>query len=186
MRILTTLALTLALTAAAVAAPKKPIHPKEFPTGRPFSPGILTDGTLYIAGQTGQDVKTGKYPDNFEAEVKQCLENIALVLKEAQMGFFFFLAEDGIRDPLVTGVQTCALPISCSPTFTAWCQPGFTPNSSTSSMCESQVTGCQLDPVNVVHAQRKPSGVTPARTCGFVYTYRPSSRLTKPNPPTSP
>ena len=25
--------------------------------------------------------------------------------------FFFFQAEDGIRDDLVTGVQTCALPI---------------------------------------------------------------------------
>src|SRR5205823_7728784 len=29
--------------------------------------------------------------------------------------FFFFQAEDGIRDKLVTGVQTCALPI-----FTFW------------------------------------------------------------------
>src|SRR6266536_4798828 len=29
--------------------------------------------------------------------------------------FFFFQAEDGIRDPLVTGVQTCALPISAEP-----------------------------------------------------------------------
>src|SRR5438105_10081618 len=28
--------------------------------------------------------------------------------------FFFFQAEDGIRDPLVTGVQTCALPICAS------------------------------------------------------------------------
>src|SRR3989441_6228146 len=28
--------------------------------------------------------------------------------------FFFFQAEDGIRDKLVTGVQTCALPI-CRP-----------------------------------------------------------------------
>src|SRR5438105_12200422 len=28
---------------------------------------------------------------------------------------FFFQAEDGIRDPLVTGVQTCALPISPRP-----------------------------------------------------------------------
>src|SRR2546422_7426123 len=27
-------------------------------------------------------------------------------------GFFFFQAEDGIRDVAVTGVQTCALPIS--------------------------------------------------------------------------
>src|SRR5438093_7195041 len=68
-------------------AEKKVIQPKEFPAGRPFSPGILADGTLYVAGQTGQDVKTGKYPDNFEAEVKQCLENIGLVLKEAHMGF---------------------------------------------------------------------------------------------------
>src|SRR5258708_9369851 len=29
--------------------------------------------------------------------------------------FFFFQAEDGIRDDLVTGVQTCALPIFCHP-----------------------------------------------------------------------
>ena len=28
------------------------------------------------------------------------------------MKVFFFQAEDGIRDRLVTGVQTCALPIS--------------------------------------------------------------------------
>src|SRR5256884_6428350 len=27
------------------------------------------------------------------------------------VGFFFFQAEDGIRDVAVTGVQTCALPI---------------------------------------------------------------------------
>jgi 2-iminobutanoate/2-iminopropanoate deaminase len=68
-------------------AERKVIQPKEFPTGRPFSPGILSDGTLYIAGQTGQDLKTAKIPDNFEAEVKQTLENIALILKEAGMGF---------------------------------------------------------------------------------------------------
>src|SRR2546430_6228957 len=29
-------------------------------------------------------------------------------------GFFFFQAEDGIRDLTVTGVQTCALPISAA------------------------------------------------------------------------
>src|SRR2546430_11394227 len=29
-------------------------------------------------------------------------------------GFFFFQAEDGIRDLTVTGVQTCALPICSS------------------------------------------------------------------------
>src|SRR2546425_9387095 len=37
---------------------------------------------------------------------------------------FFFQAEDGIRDKLVTGVQTCALPI-CKPsgTWKSW-HPG--------------------------------------------------------------
>src|SRR2546425_5728085 len=30
---------------------------------------------------------------------------------ESYYSFFFFQAEDGIRDKLVTGVQTCALPI---------------------------------------------------------------------------
>src|SRR5256885_7451325 len=31
--------------------------------------------------------------------------------------FFFFQAEDGIRDYKVTGVQTCALPICCAKTY---------------------------------------------------------------------
>ena len=34
-------------------------------------------------------------------------------------GCFFFQAEDGIRDTSVTGVQTCALPISLRPSFEA-------------------------------------------------------------------
>src|SRR5258708_11162435 len=33
-------------------------------------------------------------------------------MSSAAFYFFFFQAEDGIRDDLVTGVQTCALPIS--------------------------------------------------------------------------
>src|SRR3989454_11901853 len=35
--------------------------------------------------------------------------------------FFFFQAEDGIRDYKVTGVQTCALPISLRPPGTRPC-----------------------------------------------------------------
>ena len=78
---------TVLAAALPVFAEKKVIQPKEFPTGRPFSPGILVDGTLYIAGQIGSDLKTGKVPDNFEAEVRQCLDNIGLVLKEAGLTF---------------------------------------------------------------------------------------------------
>src|SRR5207245_8430356 len=46
--------------------------------------------------------------------------------------FFFFQAEDGIRDATVTGVQTCALPISLatgrgSRASSAWPRPGSAP-----------------------------------------------------------
>ncbi|MEO7650099.1 MAG: RidA family protein [Bryobacteraceae bacterium] len=81
------LILTSLVLACSLFAANKVIHPKEFATGRPFSPGILAGGTLYVAGQTGQDLKTGKVPEDFEAEVKQCLDNIGLVLKEAKMDF---------------------------------------------------------------------------------------------------
>src|SRR5256884_3315652 len=37
--------------------------------------------------------------------------------------FFFFQAEDGIRDVAVTGVQTCALPISTPGLPAACCLP---------------------------------------------------------------
>src|SRR5688572_32926026 len=37
--------------------------------------------------------------------------------------FFFFQAEDGIRDLTVTGVQTCALPILAQPVLAPRCQP---------------------------------------------------------------
>src|SRR3989441_8616800 len=39
--------------------------------------------------------------------------------------FFFFQAEDGIRDKLVTGVQTCALPICFAPAITTLIAKGF-------------------------------------------------------------
>ncbi|MGA3078476.1 MAG: RidA family protein [Bryobacteraceae bacterium] len=79
--------LGLVLAVSATAASKKVIQPKDFPTGRPFSPGILVDDTLYVAGQTGTDLKTGQLPEDFDAEVKQCLDNIGLILKEAGMSF---------------------------------------------------------------------------------------------------
>src|SRR5229473_5284338 len=42
------------------------------------------------------------------------LNNLYYALLFYRHFFFFFQAEDGIRDKLVTGVQTCALPISPS------------------------------------------------------------------------
>src|SRR5256885_6293892 len=46
------------------------------------------------------------------ADRKYC-ENMSPSLNNCD--FFFFQAEDGIRDYKVTGVQTCALPISWAP-----------------------------------------------------------------------
>src|SRR5690625_3921760 len=39
---------------------------------------------------------------------------MSLIISRFSVVFFFFQAEDGIRDGHVTGVQTCALPISVS------------------------------------------------------------------------
>src|SRR6266481_9198073 len=49
---------------------------------------------------------------------------LALELLDGGRCFFFFQAEDGIRDGTVTGVQTCALPIwSPSPCASACRRP---------------------------------------------------------------
>ena len=77
----------LLVATVAGAAEKQAVHPKEFATGRPFSPGILANGTLYVAGQVGSDLKTGKISDDFEEEVRQTLANIGLILKEAGYDF---------------------------------------------------------------------------------------------------
>jgi 2-iminobutanoate/2-iminopropanoate deaminase len=90
---LRSLLLTAVLLLPAFAAEKRQvIEPPELApkAGAPapmFSPGILIDGTLYIAGQIGQDVKTGDIPAEFEAEVKTCLDRVGYVLKAAGMTF---------------------------------------------------------------------------------------------------
>src|SRR2546429_2107437 len=55
--------------------------------------------------------------------------------RDAVFVFFFFQAEDGIRDVAVTGVQTCALPIlSGQANITSWVNrvPGVPIRTSTS------------------------------------------------------
>lgn len=84
MRIFTIFFVSLAL-AVSCFAERKAVQPKGSPTGRPFSPGILANGTLYVSGMVGD--KAGKIPEDFEAEMRQCLDNIGVVLKEAGMGF---------------------------------------------------------------------------------------------------
>jgi 2-iminobutanoate/2-iminopropanoate deaminase len=82
-----TLAVFLLFVAALSAAPKKVIQTKEFPGGRPFSPAILAGDTLYVSGNIGADLKTGKVPESFEDEVRVCLENIRILLKAGGMDY---------------------------------------------------------------------------------------------------
>jgi 2-iminobutanoate/2-iminopropanoate deaminase len=89
-------ALLLVAAALALAAPAfgqhKAIVPAEFAArdGAPaplFSPGILVDGTLYVSGEMGTDLKTRQIPDDFDQEVKNALGSIGLILKEAGMSY---------------------------------------------------------------------------------------------------
>lgn len=79
--------LALMLGGCAMAGEKKIVAPKDFPSGRPFSAGILAGDTLYVSGQTGADFKTGKVPENFEDEVRQCLSNVGSILQAGGMDF---------------------------------------------------------------------------------------------------
>src|SRR6266850_7858651 len=86
--------------------------------------------------------------------------------------FFFFQAEDGIRDYKVTGVQTCALPISCircastpQPDCTAtYCTPSTAKELGTPVMPEF-VRHCHTgSPVLPSKARKYRSFVPPAKT----------------------
>ena len=67
-----------------LGAEKKIILPKGAAPNAGWSYGVLVDGTLYVSGMGGEDA-AGKIPATFEAEVKQSLDNINAVLKEAAM-----------------------------------------------------------------------------------------------------
>ncbi len=87
MKLASILALTLLGAAMPMLAEKKIIQPKEFAPGADFSPAILVDGTLYVSGQIGRDLKTQKVPQDFEAEVHRVLDNIGIILQEAKMTY---------------------------------------------------------------------------------------------------
>lgn len=68
----------------AFSADKTIISPPGAKPGGNYSQGILADGTLYISGQGGEDA-AGRIPGDFNAEVKQALENIGAILRAAGM-----------------------------------------------------------------------------------------------------
>ena len=55
------------------------------PFSAPFSDGILSGNTLYLAGRIGIDPKTGKVPEKIEDEIKLLLDGEKEVLAQAGM-----------------------------------------------------------------------------------------------------
>jgi hypothetical protein len=53
-----------------------------------FSPGILADGTLYVAGELGTDLKTKQIPDDFDQEVRNSFGSIGLITKRSRNELF--------------------------------------------------------------------------------------------------
>jgi 2-iminobutanoate/2-iminopropanoate deaminase len=76
--------LVFAGSGASLYAQRKIIVPPGAKPGGNYNQGILTGDTLFVSGQGGEDA-SGKIPADFEAEVKQCLDNIDAVLKAAGM-----------------------------------------------------------------------------------------------------
>src|SRR3989449_4805147 len=71
--------------------------------------------TMSVVGDNGSVMHVHQWvwkDGNILFEVKDCVRVVAVTVC---IICFFFKAEDGIRDVAVTGVQTCALPISDAP-----------------------------------------------------------------------
>src|SRR5688572_2127309 len=105
---------------------------------------------MVVYAKNRQDVR--KVP-RFE---RQLDENLEL--------FFFFQAEDGIRDLTVTGVQTCALPISPGTRRSHASRPESTAASTTTTLTTWRTPGCGAGrPTTAPHSAR-PIGTTAPST----------------------
>src|SRR2546430_5287926 len=112
------------------------------------------------------------------------LQSLALVSTEygrgALLSFFFFQAEDGIRDLTVTGVQTCALPIFRRPRAhatrpAAWPRGRSRPESREASGVRARAPGAHAGARPRGHRRRRRDGGG-ARRRGRVRS-APSARL---------
>lgn len=65
---------------------KKPIFPDGKQSGRPYSPGLEANGFLFISGQLALGPDGKLIQGDIQAMTKQCLENVAKVIKAAGGG----------------------------------------------------------------------------------------------------
>lgn len=91
MRSLSFVTAALLVCASAAQEPFKAarrfIHPPEFKTAPPYSPGVLAGGTLYISGQIDRDPQTGQQPAGIAERTRAAMTNVGHVLRAAGMDF---------------------------------------------------------------------------------------------------
>ena len=83
-KLIAAVALVSLCSALTAGAEKRVVRPSGAEPSASWSHGILVGDTLYMSGMGGEDA-AGKIPGDFDAEVKQALDNIDAVLKAAGM-----------------------------------------------------------------------------------------------------
>ncbi|GAB3702963.1 RidA family protein [Spirosoma flavus] len=63
---------------------KQIVKPRNAPSlPYPFSPGVISNGLLFVSGQVGTDASAKLVSGGIEAETKQTIQNIETILKDA-------------------------------------------------------------------------------------------------------
>jgi 2-iminobutanoate/2-iminopropanoate deaminase len=77
--------LIMSASASVLAQNKQIIQARKAPSlPYPFSPGVVSNGLLFVSGQVGTDPQTGKLvAGGIEAETAQTVQNIKSVLEDA-------------------------------------------------------------------------------------------------------
>lgn len=65
---------------------KKAVLPEGASVAGPYTPGIVAGNFLFCAGQVGRD-RSGQYPESFEDEVRQALDNVKAILHKGGYTF---------------------------------------------------------------------------------------------------
>lgn len=55
--------------------------------GRPFSPAVKFGNLLFLSGSIGMDPETNELSPDIGEQTKQCLENLGLILRQADMDY---------------------------------------------------------------------------------------------------
>ena len=63
------------------------IRPEGSSSELPFTPGVLVNDTLYLAGQVDRNPSTGERPEGIAEQTRQTMENVGAILETAGLGY---------------------------------------------------------------------------------------------------